>query len=645
MSAIAAIFNLDGAPVTDQQLCTMTDAVAHRGPDGIGVWSSESVGLGSCLLKTTPQASFEQLPCVSDRGRYAVALDGRIDDRVDLAAALKLDPSTLATLPDSEMLLASYRKWGKHCVDRITGDFAFAIWDSTQQELFCGRDPIGVRMLHYYCDGRRFIAATEISQILSIVKAEPDPVSIALFLDSRSAPPERTFLEGIKKLPGGCQMTVSTAGPKVEIYWNPDPSDVLALKDDREYEERFLAIFKESVRSRMNSAGPVAISLSGGMDSTSILATAEHMRRTDSPDLPELRYYSNVYKDMDEVDETEYIRPTVEMYGTPGKMIESGQFDDDSLGSSPLGLRRAEPHIAPHEESHRKLFGEAQRNGSHVLLTGLGGDEVFTAGSGYLVDLFRAFNLRAIRREWRYFHRRAWLSAGLSAAGSLVPFSWRSGSDDDDIETAPWISERGRHAIDAAREADWRSDRSFKSHQQQEIDAWIQMRGGLPGYTWTDVTVAEYGLEPRHPFWDRNLAEFLVSVPPQVKYRFGYSKRLLRRAMKGILPETVRNRRYKTDFSSLYDVKSTQSQAEEISEFFRSPVLEDSGMVDPVSLQQAWSHYLGSASHVDNRRRTALWAAITLEQWLRQHVVDDGNENEKGASPSQRGSASTSPVT
>ena len=105
MSAIAAIFNLDGAPVTNQQLCTMTDAVAHRGPDGIGVWTSGSVGLGSCLLKTTPEASFEKLPFVAEDGRYVIALDGRVDNRRELAQALKIDASLLVTVPDSVMFL------------------------------------------------------------------------------------------------------------------------------------------------------------------------------------------------------------------------------------------------------------------------------------------------------------------------------------------------------------------------------------------------------------------------------------------------------------------------------------------------------------------------------------------------------------
>lgn len=612
----------------------MTDAVAHRGPDGIGVWTSGPVGLGSCLLKSIPEAAYEQLPLVSEQGRYVVALDGRIDNRRELANAIGLDASTLSVVPDSEILLAAYRKWGKRCLERVVGDFAFAIWDSGEQEVFCGRDPIGVRLLHYYCDGKRFIAATEVAQILAIVKTEVDPTSLASFLETHNVPQERTFLKGIKRLPGGCQMTVSAStgnSPKIDVYWNPDPTDLLKLTDDREYEEQFLELFKDSIRDRIRGFGPAAVSLSGGMDSTSILATAEHMR-LEEPELAEIRFYSNVYSDLADVDESEYIRQTVGKYGTQGTMIESGDFEDKSMGSSPLGLKRAEPYVAPHEESHRKLFAEVQQDGIRTLLTGVGGDEVFFVGHAFLADRIRSLDLRTVRREWRYFSRRQWLSAGMDAIQSYVPMPWRK----DEMERTPWVRSEISDIIEDDDDGNLPADRKYRSYHFQEVENWLQKRGGLPGYTWTDVTTAEYGIEARHPFLDRRIVEFLAAVPPHVKFRFGYNKRVLRRAMKNILPETVRSRRYKTNFSSLFDVKAVKSEAAAVSELFESPVLAEMGMVDPAVLKAAWSEYQVDANNVDNERRTDLWAVMVLEQWLRQNIVDDGIENEIGVLPSQR---------
>lgn len=637
MSAIAAIFNLDGAPANEQDLHSMTNPVSHRGPDGIGTWTSGPVGLASCLLKNTPEASFEKLPLVVDEGRYAVALDGRIDNRLELAGLLKIEASVLPTVPDSEIVLAAYRKWGNDCLSRVVGDFAVVIWDSALREFFCGRDPVGVRLLHYYCDGKRFIAATEVAQIKALVNPGLDEEALALFLGARNLPADGTFMKGVKKLPGGCQMTVSTSGPNLEVYWNPDPSEMLVLRDAREYEEQFLALFKDSVKARLRGSAPAAVSLSGGMDSTSVIALAEHMRQSDSPELSEIRYFSNVYSDLSEVDESEYIKATVDMYGTPGMMIESGEFDDESFSSSPLGLKRAEPYIAPHEENHRRLFTEAQKSGARSLLTGLGGDEVFTVGYGFMVDRFRKLDLRSIRREWRYFTRRQWLLAGLDALRSLVPIK----SEEEGDEPAAWLSSSARSSIASVEQGSWYKERKYRSHHLTEVEDWIQKRGGLAGYTWTDVTAAEYGLEPSHPFMDRRIVEYLASVPPEVKFRHGYTKRVLRRAMKGILPEVVRNRRYKTNFSAVYDVKTTQSQAASISEMFKSPLLAEIGMVDPAPLQNAWSEYQLNADHVDNERRTDLWVAITLERWLRDYVVDDGSENENGAFPSQRGSTTS----
>lgn len=618
MSAFAAIFNLDGSPVDPGEIRSMIGAVAHRGPDGIGTWTSGSVGLAASLLKATPEADFETLPLVTENGRYALAFDGRVDNRAELARALKIDSNTLATVPDSALLMAAYCKWGKRCLDHVAGDFAFALWDASSQELFCGRDPVGVRMLHYYCDGKRFVAASEVSQVLAVVDAKLDRASLARFLDVRGPSVDGTFLEGVKKLPGGCQLSVSKSGVKVETYWNPDPSDLLRLKDDREYEERFLELFKESITARLRSVSPVAVSLSGGMDSSSVIATAEFMRKTDS--LPEVRYYSNVYSDLAEVDESEYTRQVVDMYGIPGRMIESGDFNDPELGSSPIGLKRSEPYIAPHEESHRRLFVEAQRDGCTSLLTGLGGDEIFAVGRGYLSDLFRGFDLRSIKREWRYFTRRAWLSAGFDALISMIPTGLTARLSGEEPVTAPWLTSDALSHLKDESEPAWQSDRRFKSLHQAEVNNWIQVRGGLPGHTWTDVTLAEYGIEPRHPFMDRRIVEFMASVPPEVKYRYGYNKRVLRRAMKGILPEGVRNRRYKTNFSSLYDVKATESDAGETSELFRSPLLAEMGLVEPETLRQAWSRYQESAGDADDDLRTAMWTAISLEQWLRERA-------------------------
>jgi asparagine synthase (glutamine-hydrolysing) len=638
MSAIAAIFNLDGSPGNKLHVEAMTGAVAHRGPDGIGAWTSGPAGLGACLLKTSPESASEPLPLVSDGGRYAIAFDGRIDNRDELALALRRDEPSARALPDSAVMLAAYRRWGEGCLGRVAGDFAFAVWDAARQELFCARDPVGVRLLHYYCDGRQFIAATEVSQILAVVSADIDPVSLTLFLGGRESSPERTFYEGVKKLPGGCSLTVSASDVNLKTYWDPDPSDLLTLRDDREYEELFIELFKESVRSRLRSRTPTAVSLSGGMDSSSVLATAEHMRRSGWSGLPEVRAYSNVYPGMAQVDESEYIEATVDLYDTPARMIGSVGTADEPDRTSALRPLRAEPYIAPHEDNHRQLFGEVEKDGCRVLLTGLGGDEVFAVGHGHLTDLFRTFDFRAIHREWRYFGRSVWLSAGLNAVSALMPFR-RKG----DKKPVPWLTvaavQSANPADDAAR---WRT-RGFRSLHQQDVHAWIQVRGGLPGYTWTDVTAAEYGLEPRHPFMDRRLVEFLVSVPPHLKFRHGYNKRLLRRAMKGILPEKVRNRRYKTNFSSLFDANVTGADADRISDLFKSPALADMGLVDPLSLQQAWDEYRQSPGRVDSDRRTALWAAMTVEQWLRQYVVGDRNENRSGAFLRQRGSEPSAP--
>src|SRR4028118_649697 len=162
MSAIAGIYYLDGRPVDCADLGRMVDTLAHRGPDGADVWCEESVGLGHRMLWTTPESLLEKLPLVDQTGNLVITADARIDNRDELIEVLGLTDHPAEKITDSQLILAAYERWGDRCPEYLLGDFAFAIWDRRQQQLFCARDHMGVKPFYYYHSDRLLVFASEI---------------------------------------------------------------------------------------------------------------------------------------------------------------------------------------------------------------------------------------------------------------------------------------------------------------------------------------------------------------------------------------------------------------------------------------------------------------------------------------------------
>src|SRR5262245_47171197 len=143
MSGIAAIYNLDGRPVDPQLLKRMTDAIAHRGPEGINHWIKGSVGLGHCMLQTTPESWHEKQPVIDETGELCLTLDGRVDNREELKVALEAKGARLRDDTDAELVLKAYEVWTENSAEKILGDFAYVIWDGRRRQLFCARDSVG----------------------------------------------------------------------------------------------------------------------------------------------------------------------------------------------------------------------------------------------------------------------------------------------------------------------------------------------------------------------------------------------------------------------------------------------------------------------------------------------------------------------
>src|SRR5437867_3387072 len=317
MSAIVGIYFLDGRVVDGAALQSMVEQLAHRGPDGSGVWSEKEVGLGHRMLWTTPESLLEKFPLVNAAGDLVLTADARIDNRDDLIEELGVTTGSSGQISDSELILRSYEHWGERCPEKLVGDFAFAIWDRRAQKLFCARDHFGVKPFYYYRADRLFAFASEIKALLCLPEAPRrlNEVRVADYLDGGLLLGDKagTFYQDILRLPPGHSLTIGPDRVQLRAYWALDPSRELRLGSDDEYAEAFREIFTEAVRCRLRSAYPVGSMLSGGLDSSSIVCSARQLLEENGR--PRLHTFSAVFDDLPQCDERPFINEVLAQGG------------------------------------------------------------------------------------------------------------------------------------------------------------------------------------------------------------------------------------------------------------------------------------------------------------------------------------------
>ena len=333
MSGIAGIVYLDGRPLESACMDNMLNRLAQRGPDGSGAWSDRQAGLGQRMLWTTPESLGERLPCVSREGGLALTADARIDNREELICMLALKDHRPQEITDSELILAAYQKWGESCPEKLVGDFAFAIWDGHRQTLFCARDPVGARPFYYYhCPGRLFICSSQIRPLFCHpeVPQRLNELRVADHLAYLQEDTRLTFFQDICPLPAAHCLAVNTGGIRLRRYWDLDVKRELRLSSDEAYAGAFLESFSEAVRCRLRSAFPAGALLSGGLDSSSIVAVARQLLAGQGP-TGGLHTFSAVFPTLARtypaIDERYWIEAVAAQGGLETHYVEADRLD------------------------------------------------------------------------------------------------------------------------------------------------------------------------------------------------------------------------------------------------------------------------------------------------------------------------------
>lgn len=626
MSGIAGIYQSDGRPIEQGRVARMLGHMAHRGPDGLGSWVNGPVGLGHAMLHTTPESLHEQQPL--REGSLCLTLDGRIDNRDELRTTLESHGATVRTDTDAELVLRAYQCWGNDCPVHLLGDFAFAIWDAARQALFCARDQMGVRPFYYFVNDRTFLFASELRPLLdhSEVQPELNEGMIGEYLTGEITSQEETLYRRISRLPPSHCLVVSQGRFRIERYWDLDASKELRYGSDEAYRDHCLTLLTEAVRCRLRSHKPVGCYLSGGLDSSSVVCLSASLKKNGLADHG-LATFSLLFPGL-ACDESPYIRDVVGRWAVRSNTMCAGEEPGTSFAD--CAKRDRDFPGYPNGTMGNPLRALARDRGVRVLLTGTGGDE-WLAGSDLGVgDLLRRRRLRTLASRLRNDFGAAGLPQVLEMAlrhalWPLVPQSIRRlirrGLGRHGLP--PWLNHdfaRRIHLRDRIQlEPDWSPYANLA-----QADVALTLRNGWWAHTLEieERATSWFALEERHPFADRRFAEFAVALPEDQRCRDNQSKYLLRQAMHGILPETVRQRTTKAEFATVF-LRSLRALGG--SRFFDSLHVATMGWIDADKIRRAYASMEAGATGSPATGPSGLWPlwmTVGIELWLRHLIVD-----------------------
>jgi asparagine synthase (glutamine-hydrolysing) len=558
MSAITGIFFRDDSKISAKIIKNMNDMLSHRGPDGCGVWVTDSVGLGHQMLWTTPESLNEKLPFYEEDLGLVITADARIDNRKELSTELNIPNDNNAT--DSFFILKAYEKWGEKCPEYLLGDFAFAIWDENEERMFCARDHMGVKPFYYYLDDNIFVFGTEIKSLLKLSNVPKllNKKKLALFLMNDLLDKETTFYEHIKGLIAAHSITINKFECQINRYWQLDPEKEIIMDSEEEYIQAFIEIFNESVNCRLRSYSEVGFSLSGGIDSSSIVCTAKKIFSKNKNFKP-VNTFSFVFDEIPESDERDYIKKIINT-----KKINSVLVNCDKV--SPINeinkilCNQDQPFYSPNMSMHYKFFKKVRESGIRIILSGDGGDEIVSYGQNYIREL-------AVSLKWKKLMLEI-----EGRSNNLKMNKYKIIFDKIIFPSIPnYLKKRirlylNRHTNKILNQ-DFlysileRYDENFvneihkiETFNSKEFHYYVinNISHHSTVFEPVDRVCGANSIESRYPFFDKRLIEFCYAIPTELKLKFGWDRYILRLAMTNILPKEIQWRPDKTDLSPVY---------------------------------------------------------------------------------------------
>jgi asparagine synthase (glutamine-hydrolysing) len=539
-------WNFDGMPPAPEYLARAEKLLIPYGPDGRGSCFREGASLLYFDFDVTNESGQITQPHTLKSGAV-IAWDGRLDNRDELVRQLRGD----LTNESADVLIVgtAYEHWGIECLARLLGDWAISIWDPVRRALTLAKDPIGTHPLYYSCESRHITWSTILKPLILLAghnfKLDEEYLAgcVALYPAVHLTP-----YVGVHSVPPSSRVCLTTTKAQIQKYWDFDPEKKIRYQNDGDYEEHFRVVFEQSVRRRLRSKFPVLAELSGGMDSSSIVCMADKISAAGTEFAPRIDTVSYYDDSENSWDERPYFTAVEQQRGKTGCHIEITsneifqiQFDATSFVPTPGSKGRA--------TATSQQFAECVRSrGNRVVLSGTGGDEVLggvPTPIPELRDLIVQAKLRALARQlktWALTKRKPWRALLLEALQGFLP-STVFGSPEY-RRPAPWLDRnfvmRNRLALGGYEGRVRFFGRGLPSFQDN-LSALDGLRRQL---AFTDPPYDPV-YERRYPYLDLDLLEFAFAIPREQHVRPGRRRSLMRRALAGIVPDALINRRRK----------------------------------------------------------------------------------------------------
>jgi len=616
MCGIAGIFGITGAAVAYPEVKSMCDVLVHRGPNDEGYYIHENIGLGMRRLSIVDLKTGHQ-PIQNEDATVQVILNGEIYNFKELRKELESQGHSFYTETDTEVIVHLYEQYGDECVQKLRGMFAFAVWDERQRRLLLARDRIGIKPLFFGEFAGRLIFASELKALLQLPEVERtlNWDSVSHLFSSLSTPANESIIAGIHKLEPGHTLSVCQgSSPEIRRYWDVNfEADYSQTEDD--CAERVRELLQESVRIRMNCDVPFGAFLSGGVDSSAVVAMMA--QQSSSP----IKTFSIGFTEA-KYNEAPYAKQVSEIFGTDHHELilrpDVLSIIDDLVWhlDEPFGDSSAIPTYMV-----SKLAAEHVT----VALSGDGGDELFAGYDKYVVE----------HKQRRYQHIPAALRHLLGAIGAQMNEGMKGrnflrhialdGMDrylnattmfDDDAKRSLFREEVAATLTrnDSVRQLALSMERKG-THWLSTIQ-YLDIRGYLPLdiLTKVDRMSMAHSLEARVPFLDHKLVEYACTIPPEFKLNNGSTKYILKKAMRGILPDSLIDRR-KQGFA----VPLGSWFRGDLTGFVHDLLLSDTSRARRIFNTDYIEKLLSMHEHGRNMD-LRLWMLVSFELWCRKFL-------------------------
>ena len=611
MCGICGIINFNNAPVENTQINKMMQKMKHRGPDDEGLFVENNVGFGFVRLSILDLSYSGHQPMLDDTGRYLILFNGEVYNFIEIRSRLIQKGYHFKSNSDTEVVLKSYVEWGEECLNLFNGMWAFVIYDIESKELFCARDRFGIKPFYYYKDNEQFIFSSEIKPILQAkpqLKNVNDRIVFDFLLTNRTNHIDDTFFSNIKKLQHSSKININVNGGTVKITpW-------YSLKDTRSTgytnSEDFKQDLVSSINLQLRSDVPIGLCLSGGLDSSTIGATiSRKIGRTD------IHSFSAVYGKGQKGDESEFIQEFdgyIDNIHSTYPSIDSFMSEMDSFVSV-----LEEPVPGTSEYAEFKVM-QLAKDYCTVLLNGQGVDE-YLAGYHYFIGFLLkqyAFELninKILNEIFRYYKiHKTFYPLKFSIFSSLPPWLKKSMMyTKNDCLSESFFNEFANQKENILIDSLYGSKtlkESFINHFEYKFEHHL---------LWADKSGMAFSLETRFPFLDHNIVEKMLNTDTDLIYKNGVTKIILRQAMKGILPEKVRNRMDKVGYETPED---SWFRNDRFQKFFLE-IINSSKFQNRRYFDLSKVHKLNT-QHLSGKKNngTEIWKIIHLELWFRKFI-------------------------